>query len=228
MNRWRAFFVSTIGSKIVMAVTGVMLLLFVFGHLAGNLQIFLGRTALNDYAAGLRKLGPLLWVARIGLLAAFLLHIDAAVRLTLRSQAARPVPYAKVRHSVTTYAARTMVISGILVVLYVLYHLMHFTWGWVAPSAYQLTEMVDGVARHDVYGMVVAGFQQPLIAIVYVVAQAVLAMHLSHGASSLMQTLGVRGPLFEGVKTYVGPAIALLVFVGYVSIPAAVLLGIVK
>ena len=213
---------ASVGAKAVMAVTGLFLLLFVLAHMLGNLQLFLGQDALNGYAAKLQSLGGLLWVARAGLLALLVAHVAAAVRLTYQNRRARPVPYAALTPQVTSYAARTMVMSGTVILAFAVYHLLHFTFGATHPGHAALH---DAQGRHDVYSMVVLGFQQAPVAVGYMLAQALLALHLSHGASSLFQSLGVTHPALRCLKDRAGPALALLIFVGNVSMPLACLLG---
>ena len=237
---------SSIGAKWVMALTGLGLLGFVIAHMAGNLQVFAGRDKLNAYAEGLQKLGPILWAARLGLLAMFAIHVVTALRVASANKAARPVPYATLQPQVTSYAARTMVMSGLIVLAFVVYHLAHFTFGWTNPDHFKAQEMAYAVGsvadatrgaqgaplhsymRHDVYEMVVRGFQVWWISALYVIAQAVLCLHISHGASSALQTLGVTHPALECLKDKLGPAVAILIFLGNTSIPAAILLGLVK
>lgn len=222
MPRLRNPFATSIGSKTVMAITGLFLFLFVLAHMIGNLQVFAGPAKLNAYAKTLQDLGPLLWVMRIGLLSIFLAHLAAAFSIWRANRAARPVAYVSAKPQITTYAARTMVFSGLVVLAFVVYHLAHFTFGWVAPGYAHLT---DSLGRHDVYSMVVLGFRVPAIAISYVVAQAVLATHLSHGLSSAFQTLGVTHPRLAFLKAGFGKAVAAIVFVGNVSMPLAALFG---
>jgi succinate dehydrogenase / fumarate reductase cytochrome b subunit len=237
---------SSIGAKWVMALTGIALLLFVIAHMLGNLQVFAGRDKLNSYAEGLQHLGPLLWAARLGLLAIFVIHVVTALRVANANKAARPVPYATLEPQVTSYAARTMLMSGLIVLAFVAYHLAHFTFGWTNPDHYKLQEtvMIGGSVadatlgaqgtphheylRHDVYEMVVRGFKEWWISALYVVAQALLCLHISHGASSALQTLGVTHPALKCLKDKLGPAIALVIFVGNCSIPVAILLELVK
>lgn len=228
MRQPRPALESSLGLKVLMAVTGLVLFLFVVGHLLGNLQIFQGRAALNDYAAFLKASPGLLWGTRVVLLLALALHVGSAFRLTARSRAARPVAYVRYETVRTTYAARTMLMSGLLLLAYVVYHLLHFTLGVVQPENFRLTETVGDVVRHDVYGMVVAGFSNPWVSLSYIVAQALLAMHLSHGVSSLFQTLGVHHPRLAFLKGWFGPVVAGAIFLGYVSIPIAVLMGVVQ
>lgn len=216
---------ASVGAKAVMAVTGLLLLGFLLAHMLGNLQLFLGPDALNGYAAKLQSLGGLLWVARGGLLLVLLAHVVTAFRLTRQNRRARPTGYAALSPQVTSYAARTMVMSGGVILAFVAYHLLHFTLGVTHPEHHGL---VDAQGRHDVYRMVVLGFQQAPVALGYVLAQALLALHVSHGASSLFQSLGATHPILRRVRDRAGPALALLLFVGNVSMPLACLLGAVS
>jgi succinate dehydrogenase cytochrome b subunit len=233
---------SSIGAKWLMAASGLGLLLFVIAHMLGNLQIFLGREKLNHYAETIQAMGMLLWIARLGLLALLVLHVATAFKLTGGNRAARPVAYERSQRRVTSYAARTMLFSGLIILAFVAYHLAHFTFGWTDPQGYGLHETwvrsegpMTGAAafgssyeRHDVYGMVVAGFQQPVVSVLYVIAQFLLAMHIWHGASSMLQTFGVTHPAMHVVKGSLGKVLATLIFLGNVSIPLAVLFGWVK
>ena len=216
---------STIGAKGVMAVTGVILLLFVIGHLVGNLQVFAGREKLNAYAAFLQGLGPVLWVIRLVLLASLVLHVWAAVIVTRRSRAARPIAYAVKVDRVTSYAARTMIWSGVLVLAFVVYHLMHFTVGVYDPGAAFGAQ--DAAGRHDVYGMVIAGFRHVPTTVVYVIAQVILCLHVHHGASSLLQTLGLRSRNCAKCADRIGPALAALILIGNLSMPLAIVTGLI-
>jgi succinate dehydrogenase / fumarate reductase cytochrome b subunit len=222
---------SSIGAKWLMALTGLALVGFVIAHMLGNLQVFSGREKLNAYAEALQNLGPLLWAMRLGLLTIFVVHIASAFKVWRTNKAARPVPYATLEPQVTSMAARTMMLSGLVVLAFTLYHLAHFTFGWTNPEHFALTEPVARAAdplRRDVYAMVVSGFQVPFVSIVYVIAQAILALHISHGASSAFQTFGVTHPLLRPLFAKLGPALAVVVFVGNCSIPVAILAGAVK
>ena len=217
---------SSIGAKSLMALTGLGLLGFVIAHMLGNLQIFAGPDKLNAYAKTLQDLGPGLWVARLGLLGLFGLHVFTALRLVQANNAARPTPYVKKVDACTTYAARTMWMSGLIVLAFILYHLAHFTLrvtgdGFSGPGY----ELASG--GHDVYRMVVDGFSVWWVSSVYCVANVVLGIHISHGASSAFQTLGVRHPRLAFLKTGFGQGIAAVIVIGNVSIPLAVLLGFV-
>lgn len=215
---------SSVGAKAVMAVTGVLLLLFVLAHMVGNLQVFSGREQLNAYAAFLKGLGPVLWALRLGLLACLVLHVWAATVVTRRNRAARPIEYQQKQDRVTTYAARTMVWSGILVLAFVVYHLLHFTLGIYDPAG--AFDGRDAQGRPDVYGMVIAGFQNVPTTIAYVVAQVILCVHIHHGASSLAQSLGARGRRNRRWTDLLGPGLAGLILLGNLSMPLAVVTGL--
>jgi succinate dehydrogenase / fumarate reductase cytochrome b subunit len=227
---------TTVATKVIVAITGLALLGFVVIHMVGNLQIYLGQETLNAYAHFLKSIPEVLWAARIGLLTVFLVHVVLAVWLRLKSQESRTTRYVYERKLVTTRAARYMLVSGLLVLFFVLYHLAHFTLGWTQTvsvldpatgSTVQRTffELRDANGHQDVYAMVVHGFRQPLIAGLYIVAQILLAMHLYHGASSAFQTLGVNNYRLTRFLSYLGPVLATVIAIGNISIPVAVLAG---
>ncbi len=216
---------SLVGKKMIMAASGVILFLFVVGHLLGNLKVFQGPEHFNAYAEGLRTVGApffargqLLWVARVVLLVAVFAHIWAAIAVTRASWAARPVGYPRLELVETTYAARTMRWGGVIIFLYVVYHLLDFTWGRVNPS------FVPG----DVYHNVIASFSVWPIAAVYIVAMVVVGLHLYHGMWSAFQTLGWNRPPTARWRRGVAAAGAVLIAGGYISIPVAVLAGVVR
>ena len=212
---------SSIGAKAVMAITGLMLVGFVIAHMAGNLLMFAGREAFNAYAEALQSLGAILWAARLGLLGAVALHVASAVRLNRLNDLARPVKYRVISPSVSSYATRTMKYSGYILFAFIVYHLLHFTIGVTDAAAY------DYKQQGDVYSMVVVGFQQPIVSISYVIAMILLSMHLSHGVSSVFQTLGFNHPKYNKLFSKIGPAVGAFVSLGFISIPAGVLAGIV-
>ncbi len=205
-----------------MAVTGFALLGFVIGHMLGNLQIFIGQEQLNAYAAKLHAMPALLWVARLGLLAVTGLHIWAAVSLTIENRQARPSNYKREGTIQATYASRTMRWSGVIIFAFVIYHLMHFT---VQVTHPEYREMLDSAGRPDVYGMVIAGFSSFWVSAFYIVAMLLLAMHLSHGIASMLQTLGLRSSGTRGIIGAISWLFAAIIFVGNTSIPLAILLG---
>lgn len=214
------FLGSTIGKKAVMAVTGVALVGFVLAHMAGNLQLYMGPEALNAYGEFLHHFlhGQGLWIARSGLLVCVALHIWAAVSLTAGNQAARPVGYRQKQADASTYASRTMTMSGPILLAFIIYHLLHFTVGTVHP------EFKEG----DVYHNVVVGFHSVPVALAYVVAMLLLGLHLRHGVWSMVRTLGVSHPRYERLAKTIATVIAGVVVAGNVSFPLAVLLGLVK
>lgn len=220
-----SFLGSSIGKKILMAVSGFAFFGFIIGHLAGNLQLFLGPDVFNHYAVTLRKFPAALWGARIMILAMAVLHVWAAVKLTMENRAARPVPYGMKNFREASYASRTMAMSGLIVLAFVVFHLAHLTWGWVHPEH---ASLIDPSGRHDVYSMTVLGFQTPWIAGFYIVAIYLLCLHLSHGLSSMLQTIGVTNERTLPRARAIGAAVAWTIFAGYAAIPASVLAGIVK
>jgi succinate dehydrogenase / fumarate reductase cytochrome b subunit len=215
-----AFLRSSLGLKVVMAVTGLILFGFVIGHMIGNLQVYLGAEAMDAYAVFLRSLlhGTGLWIARAVLLTAVALHIWAAWRLTLINNAARPVGYREVQRRESTYASRTMRWSGVILLLFIVYHLLHFTVGVHAVHP----QFVHGAVFHNF----VTGFQNPLVSAVYILAMLSLGLHLYHGAWSFMQTLGLSHPRYNPLRYAVALLLTALVVVGNISFPVAVLTGL--
>ena len=221
---------SSLGKKYIMAITGLVLVGFVIAHLIGNLQIFIGREALNRYGHFLQTTPELVWPARIGLLVMVALHIIAAISLTRENRAARPVPYAHYEIVAASYASRTMFMSGLIVLVFIIYHLLHFT---VQVPQINLTGqdfrlLEDSKQRHDIYGMMVAGYRNPLVSGFYVLGIALLSLHLSHGISSLFQSLGLSNSVYMRFLEKLAKVVAVAIFIGYISIPAAVLMGVVK
>ena len=225
MSRTHAFWRSSIGSKTLMAITGVLLFLFVVAHLVGNLQIFAGPEKLNGYAKMLADLGPLLWVARLSLLAIFVLHVATAIRLSRANKKARPVPYAREETIQATFASRSMLLSGLSLRAFVVYHLMHFTFGAVHGDDYVLKQ---GGGGHDVYAMVVASFSQAPIAFAYIAFQVLLFFHLSHGLQSFAQTIGVNHARYTPKIKSLSFLLAALVAGGNILLALAPMLGLVK
>lgn len=216
---------TSVGSKYVMALTGLGLIGFVLVHMVGNLLIFLGRDALNAYAKSLEDKGALLWAARGGLLAIFLVHVVLGLRLTRQNQAARGTPYAREDTLRASWASRHMLLTGMVVLAFLIYHLLHFTFGVTDPENYKNVLARDSTNRPDVAEMVVRGFARLPVALGYVVAQVFLCLHLWHGGSSWFQSLGLNQPAYNPLLRAIGPGLALLVLVGNSSIPLAILLG---
>jgi succinate dehydrogenase / fumarate reductase cytochrome b subunit len=217
-----------------MALTGLALWGFVLGHLAGNLQVFAGPEKINAYAAFLKSQGGLLWGARLGLIAMVVLHVASAVSLSAQNRAARPVPYGNgVPPQAASYASRTMLMSGLIIAAFVVYHLLHYT---LLVPAVNLTgtdfsqfheQLKDGTQRHDVYKMLILGFQKPAVSLFYLIAVGLLSLHLSHGLSAMFQSLGITRFSREGRDRF-ARIVGLLIFLGYASIPLAVLFGLGK
>jgi succinate dehydrogenase / fumarate reductase, cytochrome b subunit len=219
-NRAPGFWASTVGKKIVMAVTGAILFIFVIGHLLGNLQVFEGPAKLNAYGAFLHSIGEVLWPVRIILLIAVALHIIATVQLALRKKRARPIGYSRKEAIASSYASRTMYWSGPIVLAFIIFHLLHLTAGYVHPGA----AYIEG----DVYHNVVSGFQVWWVSLSYIVAISLLGLHLRHGLWSMLQSVGINQPKYTAALKTTALVIALLIVLGYISIPISVLLGLVK
>src|SRR5260370_40251726 len=210
----------------IVALTGVILLLFVIGHLIGNLQIFLGPRWINDYAQHLRDLGPLLWLVRIVLLVSVGLHIYFPIWRAIDNRRARPDDYVERQHIKATFASRHMVVSGLIVLVFIIYHLAHFT---VRTTDRRFTLLkADPLGHYDVYSMMVYGFQNYFVSGFYVLGLFLLALHLSHGSSSFFQSLGLNDKKLTPRLALGARILAWLLFVGYTSIPVAILLGLIK
>ncbi len=221
-----SFWRSSIGGKVTMAVTGVLLFGFVVAHLLGNLQLLKGPDAINSYAKMLHDLGPLLWVMRIGLLVVFLLHVVTAIRLSRANKAARPVAYAKEATMQASLASRSMVLSGLSLLAFIVYHLLHFTFGITNPD--HMARKAAGAGGHDVYSMVTASFANPAIATAYAAFQLVLFLHLNHGLQSFAQTIGFHHGRYTPMIKQLSFLLAALVAGGNVCLALSVQLGIVK
>ncbi len=215
---------SSVGRKIFMAISGFLVFGFVIGHMIGNLQIFLGQDQINTYAQALKDMPALIWTARIGVLLFFGIHVFTGVNLWLRNRSSRPVSYVREETLQATMASRTMIWSGIGVFGYVVYHLMHFTFIVTNP---QYSSLHDSLGRHDVYSMIVLGFQNPIISAVYIISMFFIALHLSHGISSMFQSFGWSNTTWQPRLKAFAYLISTIIFLGYCSIPVAVLIGII-
>ncbi len=224
-NRLVAFYQSSIGKKIVIALTGAIALLYVIGHLVGNLQIFVSPQKLNNYAYFLQSLGPLLWLIRIFLLAAFVLHIVATIQVTWQNRQAKPMKYAVRAYQRSTIASRTMIVSGLVVLCFVIYHLLQFTVMATNPG---FRDLHDAQGHHDVYRMVILGFQNFWVSFFYILSLFLLTNHLSHGFASLMQTLGINNRKMSAGLTTGGLILSWLIFAGYISIPISVMTRLIR
>lgn len=226
MTKISAFYQSSIGKKIIVALTGLILIGFIIGHLLGNLQIFFGAEYINSYAEKLRSLGIVLWVIRAFLLVTVLLHIYFTISLALANRRARPEAYKKKSYVKATFASRSMAMSGLVLLAFIIFHIAHFTVRVTDPR-FQLLK-ADPLNRYDVFSMMVYGFQNPIVSGFYVLAMFLLALHLSHGTSSFFQSLGLNDKKLTPRLATLGRIFAWLIFVGYVSIPVAVLLGLIQ
>ncbi len=210
----------------IAAITGIILILFVIGHLLGNLQIFLGPDWINGYSQHLRDLGSILWIIRILLLTTVIVHIYVTIRLAIDNRRARPEAYIDKQHVKATFASRHMVMSGLIVLAFIIYHIAHFTVR-VTDRRFALLK-ADPLNHYDVYSMMVYGFQSIYVSSFYVLGLFLLALHLSHGSSSFFQSLGLNNKTLTPRLAFGGRVFAWLLFLGYTSIPIAVLLGLVK
>jgi len=214
------FWGTTVGKKAVMAVTGFILFGFIVAHLLGNLQIYEPPEKINHYSEMLRSVPSLLWGARITLLISVLLHIWASFALWRLQRAARPVPYVKKANLHSTYASRTMMWSGPIILAFVIYHLLNFTFGTVHPGG--------PFDQHNVYNNVVTGFQFWPSSVFYIIAMTMLCYHLYHGLWSMFQSLGFSHPVYTPWIQRLAKVFAIVIAIGYISIPVAVLAGLVE
>jgi succinate dehydrogenase / fumarate reductase cytochrome b subunit len=218
-------FGSSLGKKYIMAVSGLVMFLFVIGHLAGNLQFFLGAESINRYGHFLQSNPELIWPARIVLLLMLVLHVWSAIKLSAENRAARPVPYANWNTTVASYASRTMLMSGLIVFAFIIYHLLHYTLVIknINLTGQDFATFEDPEKRHDIFKMMVVGFSNPWVSIFYVVGIALLCLHLSHGVSAMFQSLGWKNKVYGPCLDSGARLIAWLILIGYVSIPISVL-----
>jgi succinate dehydrogenase (or fumarate reductase) cytochrome b subunit, b558 family len=229
-------FGSSLGKKYIMAVTGFILFLFVVGHMVGNLQIFLGPEAINRYGAFLQNLGEGLWLVRAVLLAVILLHIWSAIKLSAENKAARPNAYAEYNPVAASYASRTMLMSGLIILAFIIYHLLHFTVqakaiNFTGQDFHAFSEPIKGaigLERHDIYRMMIVGFSNIWVCAFYVLGVGLLCLHLSHGISAMFQSMGWKNKVYGPFLDKAARVIAWFLFFGYSSIPVAVLLGFGK
>ena len=219
---------SSLGKKYLMAISGFVLFGFVIGHLLGNLQIFLGPEALNRYGHFLQTTPELIWPARIGLLALAALHIASAIALTKQNRAARPIGYGDYKVVAASYASRTMMMSGLIVLVFIIYHLLHFTVQTpdINFTGQDFRTLHDEQGRHDIYRMMIMGYKKPLVSLFYLIGVGLLCLHLSHGVSSMFQSMGWKNKSYGAFLDKFAIVVSALIFAGYISIPAAVLIGL--
>jgi succinate dehydrogenase / fumarate reductase, cytochrome b subunit len=233
-----------LGKKYIMAISGLLMFLFVVGHLIGNLQIFLGPESINRYGHFLQNLGEGLWIIRLGLLAVIALHIWAAAKLSRENRAARPIGYAEYKPVGSSYASRTMLMSGLIIFVFIIYHLLHYTvrvkainftgqdfhdpaFSEPIKGTYDLVQQKN-LEQHNVYKMMVVGFSNAWVSAFYVLGVGLLCLHLSHGVSAMFQSLGWKNKVYGPFLDQGARVISWLIFLGYISIPIAVLLGFGK
>lgn len=220
---------SLIISKMLVAITGLMMVGFILGHTAANILVFLGpdlgRELLNAYAAGLRETPLLLWGARITLSIAVLVHIILTIKLTMLNRAAKPVGYKVTKTRRANFASKGMMLFGLVILFFLVYHLLHYTLGVTHPDYMNL---VDTQGRHDVYSMVIAGFSEPLISLFYVLGVISLGFHLRHGIQSMVHTLGFNGTKLSERVNKIGTLVSIIVTILLALIPISILLDIVN
>lgn len=221
---------SSLTKKYIVAATGFGLFLFLIGHMAGNLLLYRGQDAINTYAENLKHLGPLLWAARLGLLALLVIHLYFTISITLENKAARRQPYAAgFKPKESTFASRWMIVTGLVLLAFLIYHLAHFTLFWVNADYGNLHEdMKDGRSRHDVFAMVTHAFSNPLVVLIYLAAMAVVFTHLIHGVSSMLQTVGLSNFRWARIRKMATPIVVGLLIAGFLIVPLGVLFGIIK
>ena len=224
LSRTYRFYEASLGKKVVMAVTGCILVLFVIGHMLGNLQIYLGAEQLNAYGAKLRGLGGLLWLIRGFLLITVVVHIVSATQLWLMNRKARPIGYQKQGWVQASFASRTMIYSGPILAGFIVYHLLHFTTGSLLHGGLLTTP--DG--HINVYSNVVNGFSSVPVSLIYIASMIVLGYHLSHGIWSMFQSVGLNYPRLTPCIQKLALALTILIVAGNISIPVAVMTGIIR
>ena len=210
---------SVVGRKVFMAITGQCMVLFAVVHMLGNSSIFIGPDGINAYAKHLHDLGPLVWIFRAGLFAFVAIHIFYGIQLTLENSAANPTVYAVKKQIKATFASTSMIWTGLLIALFVTFHILHFT-ARVTPG---IVKGVDALGRYDVFTMVVSAFKNGGIAFIYVAAMCALFFHLSHGIQSFFQTMGWNNDCSMPVISKVCKIIAVIFLIGYSSIPVIIL-----
>ncbi|MCC7376178.1 MAG: succinate dehydrogenase cytochrome b subunit [Verrucomicrobiales bacterium] len=240
MKPLQLLFQSSIGKKVIMGATGALLFLFVIGHLVGNLQIFLPKERINAYGHLLHANAGLLWVVRLSLLAIIGLHVWSAITLNAQNKSARPEVYAGAAGPYgASWASRYMFMTGLVIAAFVVYHLLHFTLQAPAinflPANHEAKDFTQLVVTsgpqqgyRDVHRMLVAGFQQPIVTIFYLVAVGLLSLHLSHGTQAMFQSLGMQEGVWRRRLEAGSKILAGLIFAGYAIIPLAVFLRLVQ
>jgi succinate dehydrogenase / fumarate reductase cytochrome b subunit len=227
MSSLTAFYRSSIGKKVIMGITGLIGIGFVIAHMAGNLQAFAGARKLNEYGAMLHgPLADLVWILRIVLIVAVVLHVLMAYQLTRMSASARPVGYQQVKPQASTFASRTMKWGGVLLLAFIVFHILHFTTETVDPAGWR--GMEDPRGDRDVYGNIVASFRIWWVSLFYIAAMAALGLHLFHGAWSAVRTLGYAKPSNAPLKRRMALLLAIVVWFGFTLVPLGVITGVLR
>lgn len=222
-----AFYRSTIGKKIIMGVTGLIGIGFVILHMAGNLQAFVSQDKINSYGALLHgPLAELTWLLRIVLIVAVVLHVLMAYQLTMRSRAARPIGYEHKEPQVASLASRTMKWGGVLLLVFIILHLLHFTTETIDPGGWR--GMTDNQGHRDVYGNLIASFRIWWVAAFYIVAMIALGLHLYHGAWSSVRSLGYAKSTEHPLHRRIALGVAIVVWLGFTIVPVGVIAGIIR
>jgi succinate dehydrogenase / fumarate reductase cytochrome b subunit len=215
---------SVIFAKVVVAITGLIMVGFMIGHTSGNLLMYVGQDAINAYAQGLRDLGAGLWAARAVLIVSVLLHIYYTLKLTALNKSAKPIGYKKKTFKRSTFASKNMTILGVTVLLFLIYHLAHYTFQVTHP---EFKSLEDNLGRHDVYSMILAGFSNPMIGVIYILGVVGLGYHLLHGIQSMVHTLGFNSDTAKKYSNLFAKLITAFTVVGLCSIPIAVLTKVI-
>ena len=221
------FLKSTVGRKFVMSITGFSMIVFVVVHLLGNTSMFTGPDGINSYANTLHRLSPIIWVSRVILLTMFSVHVFFGIQLTLENRTAKPQPYAVKKSLQTTFAARNMIWSGLLIGVFLIYHLLQFTFQVINPEI-SAGRHLDSMGRPDVFMMVVLSFRKFFVSFVYVWALGALALHLLHSIQSSFQTMGLNNDRTFPVIMKSGVLAASLIFLGYISFPILIFMGLLR
>jgi len=221
----KRLFQSSIGRKTVVAVTGSLLVLFLIAHMLGNWNTLIGEEAMNHYAHTLQSMPGMVWTARIGLLLLLIVHMALAISLNIENRMARPQKYAFTDTVKATLASRTMVLSGLVLLFFIVFHILHFTAGVIDPETFHIQ---DAKGRHDAYRMVIYGFMNPYFSAFYIVSMLVLAFHLSHGIQSVLQTFGIANRQSMETVRKISIGLATLLFVGFSIVPLLIVLNIIS
>jgi len=225
MNVVSRVFGSTIGKKLIVGITGAGLFAFVLQHMLGHLQMFVGWEAYNNYAETMQSLGALKWGVRGILLLGVILHIWGTVTLTVKNRGARRERYAMDKVTGASLASRTMIISGLILFGFIIYHLLQFTFGVTDPEVFSLK---DPMGQHDVYAGMVIAFRNPLISGFYILSMGILCMHLSHGVASFFRSLGLMDNRYRKLEEQFALVASIIVFLGFVSVPVAILASVIR